>query len=72
MKKTRKCPKCGSKTLHHAETVLDRSMLNAPTDMALGTKEEFWKGRYGGELEAYACKECGFTEFYVKDVENLV
>ena len=75
MKTKRHCPKCDGKDIVHAETVMDRGYMDGPSPMALGLKKAkngwFWKTVPWGQLEAFTCKACGYTEFYVKDVGQL-
>ena len=71
MKRSGECPKCACTELTHVEEVLDRGMLDTEHSMTLGTKKSVLKGRHGGELEAFACKSCGYVELYVKKVADL-
>jgi predicted nucleic-acid-binding Zn-ribbon protein len=71
MKHSEKCPKCDCTELTHVEDVLDRGMLDTEHSMTLGTRKSLFKGRHGGELEAFACTGCGYVEFYVKEVSDL-
>lgn len=74
MKKSNRCPKCDGTNIAHAETVSDKNALGE-SHLSLGVnvkregllaKEVPW-----GPLEAFACKACGYTEFYVSDVTSL-
>ena len=71
MKKSGSCPKCGGREVGHAETVLDRGYMDMEHAMSLGTKKSvngwFSPRVPNGELEAFTCQGCGYTEFYVKD-----
>ena len=74
MKTKMQCPKCDGTNIAHAETVMDKNALGE-SQMSLGVnvKREgiFAKEVPWGELEAFACRSCGYTEFYVSDVESL-
>lgn len=72
MKKTNTCPKCQSKEILHFFSVPDRAhgLFTANSNMNLGTYQNLiYRG--GAELESYACKKCGYVEFYVIDVSEL-
>jgi len=75
MKQKTQCPKCENREIFHAETVMDRGYMDSPSPMALGTQKTrvgwFWKAVPWGQLEAFTCRQCGYTEFYVKDVQEL-
>jgi len=71
VKTSKTCPKCTSRDIFYTESVPDRGYMDSPSDMGLGTRQSFWKGSSGGELEAYACKQCGYVEFYVRDLSTL-
>ena len=73
MKKTNTCPKCESKKIVYVEWVRDdggQSDFNKR--FAIGTGSGFLSMKNGkGELEVYCCQECGYVEFYVKNLEDL-
>ena len=75
MKKSNRCPKCEGTDIAHADTVADKNAIGGPSNMSLGVgikrkgllaKEVPW-----GQLEAFACKGCGYTELYVTDLASL-
>ena len=65
-----KCPKCGGSRILHSPTVVDHDYRwnKALTLQVKGTVFE----RPIGELEAYVCAKCGYTELYVRDVDELL
>ena len=70
MKTAKCCIKCHHKSIFHARNVLGRGAGNASHPMAIGRSgiihaEDF------GQLEAYVCLGCGYTEFYVVDPAEL-
>ena len=75
MKKAGRCPKCEGWEISHSETVLDRGYMDSEHAMSLGTKktgDRWFSPRVpAGELEAFTCQGCGYTEFYVKDPNAL-
>ena len=73
MKSSRQCPKCDGTEIVHTETVMDRGYMDSPSPMALSMKttKKGWFSASAvpwGELEAFTCRACGYTEFYAKDV----
>ena len=75
MKASQTCPKCQSGDITHFETVADRGNYNLPEPMTLGFKKDvsgwFAKWASEGQLEAFTCKQCGYTEFYVRNVSEI-
>lgn len=85
MKKTGKCPKCGSSKIGHLENVIHRCEAivdsrnlvgHAHAPLAVKRTEtpgviRFIKEEPAGELEAYFCGSCGFYETYLKDPSSL-
>lgn len=65
-----RCPACGSARLAHATHVLDRGDGDTRKPMALN-QPSWWSDRLVGELEAFACRDCGLVEWYVKDPGGL-
>ncbi len=65
MKTSGQCLKCDSKDLVHFSSVSDADSRIPPNqEMAL---QRGWFSTVG-KLEAYACNQCGYVEFYVKDL----
>ncbi|MBN1617802.1 hypothetical protein JW887_00470 [Candidatus Dojkabacteria bacterium] len=71
MKKTKKCTKCESTEIFYLESVVDRAHGNNASKLLVGLKNDFWRGKIGGEIEAYICANCGYVEFYLKDPKSL-
>jgi predicted nucleic-acid-binding Zn-ribbon protein len=63
------CPSCGCRRIVHSPSVLDRSDSGRGT-LAL-IQPSVWRDAGMGEFETYVCSACGFTEWYVKDAEDL-
>jgi predicted nucleic-acid-binding Zn-ribbon protein len=59
-----RCPKCDHGEVLHVpeprDTNLDR--------MAIGADQGWYSITPIGQLEAYVCMKCGYTELYVRDV----
>jgi len=65
MKTSGQCLKCNSQDLVHFSSVSDADSRIPPNqEMAL---QRGWFTTVG-KLEAYACNQCGYVEFYVKDL----
>jgi predicted nucleic-acid-binding Zn-ribbon protein len=70
MKASQSCPKCQSTKIVYFPQIYDKDYDRWNNSLIIGTRAGFF-GPKGGELEAYACKECGYTEFYVSNLEDL-
>jgi len=64
MKTSLTCPKCSTTRLLHVTEVAD-----SDGEYEVATfKVARVKGRgRAGEIEAYVCRQCGYTEFYTRD-----
>ncbi|MCA8916302.1 MAG: hypothetical protein KDB90_12905 [Planctomycetes bacterium] len=69
MKTGKDCPKCGGGRIFHSPTITDRNE-GWDKNLALQVKGLIFK-RGVGELEAFVCAGCGYTELYVSDIEAL-
>lgn len=65
-----KCPKCGGGRILHSPTIADRDRY-FNKNLALQVKG-ILLDRPVGELEAYICAKCGYTELYVRDLDALL
>ena len=67
MKQSKTCPKCGSSDVIKARAV-DRGDGNGNYTMEVATYDNpdafIFKGKKSADLEAWVCRECGYTEFY--------
>lgn len=74
MKRSNTCPKCGSSDIVKARAV-DRGDGNANFTMEVVTYDKpealIFKGKRSANLEAWVCRECGFTEFYAVNSDYL-
>ena len=68
MKKTGKCPKCGSKDLYHSDRL--HTWMGEGLSVTKGLKGVFTAGP---RFEGIICRTCGFTEMYIpeKDLKKL-
>ena len=67
LKNTEKCPKCGSTEILHAEKIPTAGGFFGTGHLGLKNTGIKMKGSF----EAYFCKSCGFTEFYVSDLSEI-
>ena len=65
-----RCPGCGCTSILHSFKILDRADGNFRKNLAL-VQPSVWRGRTEGELEVYACRQCGLAEWYVKGVGEI-
>ena len=71
MKNSGRCPKCAHTDLFHSACVMDRGEGNAALCLAIGRKDVI-SAEELGQFTVYACRQCGFAEFYVSDPHRLV
>jgi predicted nucleic-acid-binding Zn-ribbon protein len=60
------CPKCSHNKVAHVPTIRDTDCDR----MTLG-RVSVWTGETTGDLEAWICMRCGYTELYVSRPEAL-
>ena len=76
MSKNEVCPKCNATDIIPKVRVLD--YLNAVTPQSLQVEVTenpealLFKGKHRGNLYAWICGACGFTEFYVSNPSDLL
>lgn len=70
MRASHRCPKC-----HHHEVLYVPEVHDSNFDrMALAGRYGLysrWNGDEQGGFEAYMCRQCGYTEFYVRNPRAL-
>ena len=68
MKRTGKCPKCGSLDIIADAKAIDRAQGNSARDMAVatfGNPDAFiFKDKTETTVSAWVCVECGLVEYY--------
>lgn len=71
------CPKCGSHVLIKDEPIIDRGQYSLP----VGYLSFIFQGRKTspfthnvarGEIRAWICGECGYTELYTTNFKELL
>lgn len=70
------CPKCGSTVVIPGVSVVDYGHSNAKRSLKVEVHENpdawFFKGTRQGVLKAMICGQCGFTELYVTNPQELL
>ena len=74
MKRTNKCPKCGSSDVLADAHAIDRSQYGE-TELTVATfrKPEalLFKGQLTTPLSAWVCADCGYVEFYADSPRSI-
>jgi predicted nucleic-acid-binding Zn-ribbon protein len=73
------CPKCSHREVVYVPRIVDRAGgATHPLALWVGVRRRTHQGREQleydapfGQLEAFVCRGCGYTELYVADVERL-
>ena len=74
MKRSNKCPKCGSKDVIADAKAIDRdNHYEREFTIAIFRKPDaiLFKGQRETTLSAWVCAECGFVEFYADSPKTL-
>ena len=78
MKRTNKCPKCGSSDVIPDVKAIDRTYGgygSTQTELTVATFRKpdavILKGQQETTLSAWVCGECGFVEFYADSPKTL-
>jgi predicted nucleic-acid-binding Zn-ribbon protein len=74
MKRTNKCPKCGSMDLIADAKAIDRAH-SSEEELSVATfrKPEaiLFKGKLSTTLSAWVCADCGYVEFYADSPQSI-
>jgi hypothetical protein len=66
------CPKCGHDEILHVPQIADRDDDMRVRPLVVHVEHFDWKDdNEMGKLEAYVCRECGYTELYTHGVKRL-
>ena len=75
MKQSNTCPKCESSDIVKARAI-DRGDGNASYTLEIATYKNpdalIFKGKKSANLEAWVCRDCGYTEFYAVAPDYLL
>lgn len=71
------CPKCNSRVIIRDKPIPDRGHLNLIAgflSLSIKGKSTGWLANHiaTGELRAWICGECGYTEFYITNFKELL
>ena len=67
MRKSHRCPKCEHTAVIHVPVVRDSGYNRLMIVARFG----FFGDEEYGEFEAYICRECGYSELYVKGAKTV-
>ena len=70
MKQSQRCPKCGHNRLLYVARVADQMQRGANPYVG-AVLACTGSGFATGELEAAACRRCGYVELYLKDPSTI-
>ena len=75
MKRTNKCPKCGSGNVIADAKAIDRGHYNGESELSVATfrKPEalLFKGQLSTTVSAWVCGDCGYVEFYADSPHSI-
>lgn len=75
MKKSQKCPKCGSGDILKDVFAVDRGHGNSTAEMTLATfgrpEALIFKQAHKTSVSAWVCASCGFVEYYADNPASL-
>ena len=75
MKRTHKCPKCGSSEIIEDAKAIDRSHYGVEAELSLATFRKpdaiMFKGKSTTTVSAYVCGGCGYVEFYADSPQDV-
>ena len=65
------CPKCGHGEILFIPQVADRDDRDQVRPLSLHVLHYDWKDVEMGNLQAYVCRGCGYTELYAQNASAL-
>ena len=73
MKRSNKCPKCGSADVISHATAVDSNQPMGQFTVATFRKPDaiLFKGRQASTISAWICADCGFVELYADSPKDL-
>jgi len=71
MRTSHVCPKCGNREVLFVPTVADRDDRDNVRPLSLHVRHYDWKDVEMGNLQAYVCRGCGYTELYTVNAGGL-
>ena len=71
MRSSHVCPKCSHGEILFVPHIADRDDRDTIRPLVLFVKHHDWKDDELGELQAYVCRGCGYTELYTAKAGGL-
>ncbi|HEY1121801.1 MAG TPA: hypothetical protein VGE67_09380 [Haloferula sp.] len=75
MKRTGKCPKCGSTDIIADAKAIDRAHGNLHQELSIATFRNpdavFFQGKQETTVSAWVCSSCGYVELYADRPSNI-
>lgn len=75
MKRTNRCPKCGSNEIIADAKAIDRGDSNMSWELTVATYSHpealVFKGRLTSTLSAWICADCGYVELYADSPQRI-
>ncbi len=65
------CPKCANREVLFLPHIADRDDRDNVRPLSLHVKHHDWKDDELGQLQAYVCRKCGYTELYTLKADAL-
>lgn len=71
MRTSHVCPKCSHREVLFVPSVADRDDRDNVRPLSLYVHHYDWKDVEMGNLQAYVCRGCGYTELYTVNAASL-
>jgi predicted nucleic-acid-binding Zn-ribbon protein len=72
MRRKHVCPKCGHNEILYVPQIADRDDRDIVRPIVFHVVHYDWRDDMElGKISAYACRSCGYTELYTKDIDKL-
>jgi predicted nucleic-acid-binding Zn-ribbon protein len=71
MRSSHVCPKCSHGEILFVPRIADRDDHDVIRPLVLFVKHHDWKDDELGEIQAYVCRACGYTELYTERASAL-
>ena len=75
MKRTNKCPKCGSSDIIADAKAIDRAHYGAEAELSVATFRNLGAAIFNGQssttVSAWVCAGCGYVEFYADSPQSI-
>jgi predicted nucleic-acid-binding Zn-ribbon protein len=71
MRTSHVCPKCGHREVLFVPHIADRDDRDTVRPLVLFVKHHDWKDDEIGQVQAYVCRGCTYTELYTAGAETI-